>query len=365
MATSKGVKNTGGGGGSWGGSVQGASTSAVPQWLQQLNSLILQQSNQLQQYKPTPTFSQPSAAPQNSNNVASDAINNVIDNAYNSTINDLNSQESNIRNQQSSIEGDINSQYDTSVKNLGTNLNQSQSQIDMSAQQGGQRQQDALIAARRLYNELAQGGQQRFGGSTSAGEAYQALTGRELQRNNQQITTDYNSFMGQIAQAKASVQSKYDEAIANLQTQKTLALNQAQRDFQDRLTQINSMKNQAAGNKYSMQLSALQELRNQIYNINLATASSNTNINQFKTKAESELTNAINSFGYNNSSVGSNLNAFNSEAPTNPTSTFAMSTPGQNQAYSPTGQTTNNFIGQIAGQPINPNDLFKNQRLFA
>lgn len=258
----------------------------------------------------------------------------LINDAYNSRIGDLNSQEGTLQSQQNSIVGDINSSADTSKNSLTSNLAQSQSQIDQSATQGGQRQQDALSAARRLYSELSMGGQQRFGGASSAGEAYQALTGRELQRNNQQISSDYNSFMGQISQARQSVQAKYDDAVSQLENQRQLALNQAQRDFQDKISQINSLKSQAAGDKASQQLSALQELRNQVYNINLQTAQNNSNIQQFKTQAESELQNAFQSFSQQQGAAQGGLTSFSENASTNPQTTLAFGntpqTGGQN-----------------------------------
>lgn len=98
----------------------------------------------------------------------------LINSIYNSNINDLNNQQNTLQNNQTSILGDINSQADTSKGTLTSNLGQSQAQIDQSAQQGEQRHADALTAARRLYQELVQGGQQRFGGASSAGEAYSA-----------------------------------------------------------------------------------------------------------------------------------------------------------------------------------------------
>ena len=163
-----------------------------------------------------------------------------------------------------------------------------------------------------------QGGQQRFGGASSAGEAYGALTGRELQRNQQQIESQHNDFMSQIATAHQNVQAKYDDAVAQLENQRNLALNQAQRDFQDKLSQINSLKNQAAGNKASQQLAALQELRNQIYNINLTNSQNSQAVAQMKTQAEAQLANYAQQSGLNVQAATSGLNSFSQNTTTNP-----------------------------------------------
>lgn len=287
---------------------------------------------------------------------APDTFLQLINDAYNARMGDLNSQEGTLNNQQGSIVSDINSSADTSKNSLTSNLAQSQSQIDQSGAQGGQRKEDALSAARRLYSELSMGGQQRFGGASSAGEAYSALTGRELQRNNQQITTDYNAFMGQVSQARQTVQAKYDDAVAQLENQRQLALNQAQRDFQDKISQINSLKSQAAGDKASQQMQALQNLRNQVYNINLATAQNNQNIQQFKTQAETELQNATQAFSTQTGNAQGGLNSFSTNASTNPQTTLAF---GNTQGGPGALQT-----GQVASQ--NPkDDEFFNRQLFA
>lgn len=287
----------------------------------------------------------------------------LINSIYNSNINDLNNQESALRNNQNSILGDINSQAETSSATLKSNLGQSQSQIDQSAQQGEQRHQDALTAARRLYQELMQGGQQRFGGASSAGEAYAALTGRELQRNQQSIDTQHNDFMGQITMAKQNVQAKYDDAIAQLENQKNLALNQAQRDFQDKLSQISSLKNQAGQNKASMQMQALQELRNQIYNINVATAQNSQAVAQMKSQAEQQLAEFAQQSGLNVNAATSGLNSFSQNTSTNPQTALTFGGGTNNTATTPTGQRNDQLRGTIAGQPLNLQDLFSNPGL--
>lgn len=301
----------------------------------------------------------------NPNTISGPSMSDLINSAYNSRMNDFGQQEATLRGNEGSIEGDINKQYDTSAGTLGTNRDLSQSQIDQQATQGGQRQQDALTAARRLYQELIQGGQQRFGGASSAGEAYQALTGQELQRNSQQINTDYNTFMGQIAQAKQGVQAKYTDAIKQLGTQRDLALSQAQRDFQDKLSQINSLKNQAAGDKANQQLSALQDLRNQIYNINLAVAQNNGNIQQFKTLAEQQLQDAVSQFTSSQGQANTGLSAYNTNTTTNPTTQLAFNASPTPNMQTPTGSRNDQLLGMVAGQPINPNDLFRNSFLSA
>jgi hypothetical protein len=263
----------------------------------------------------------------------------LIDQIYGGTINDLNNQAGTAQSNYGSIQGDINTQYNNSAGNLQTNLNQSNAGLDLTAQQGEKRQVDALSAARRLYNDLVQGGQQRFGGASSAGEAYQALTGRQLQQNNQAISSQFNDFMGQVGLARTNIKSKYDTAIKDLETQKNLAFSQAQRDFQNTMSQINSMKNEAGTNKATNQLAALQQLRNQIYNINIASVQNSQALNDLRTQAESGLQDAITNFTGQTGNAANAGTAYSQNTTTNPTSALAFGdTGGGSRGFAQTGQ---------------------------
>lgn len=261
----------------------------------------------------------------------------LINRSYNSRMNDLAQQEGTLRQNQGSILSDIGGQYDVSRGTLGSNLKQSQTQLDYAGQQGSQRQQDALTAARRLYNDLIMGGQQRFGGASSAGEAYQALTGRELQRNNAQITQDYNTYMGQVSMARQGVQAKYDDAMSQLEQQKNAAINQANRDFNDKLSQINSYRNQAASDKAAQQLNALNKMRDQIYNINVAVAKNSGALNTYKSQAETQLKQMEDSINQSYQAAQGGLNTFSQQTTTNPQTALSFQGAPMAQAYSPTG----------------------------
>lgn len=263
--------------------------------------------------------------------------NDLINTAYGARMNDLNQQENTLRGQQASILGDINSQYNTSRGTLNTNMDQSNKQLDLTATQGGQRKEDALVAARRLYNDLSRGGQQRFGGASSAGEAYQALTSQEMQRNSQQITTDYNNFMGQVDFAKQNIKAKYDDAVAQLEQQKNSAISRANRDFQSKISEINSARNQASADKATQQLSALNELRNRIYNINLAVAENNNTLTSYRSQLEKQLSDTTNYVTQEYQKAQSAQTGFNENTTTNPQTGLTMSGAPLASNFTPTG----------------------------
>lgn len=268
---------------------------------------------------------------------APDPFQMAIESAFGSKMNYLNQAESQLRSGQGSIESDILSQAETSKNLLGSNRDASLADVGRAEEQGQVRNEDALSAARRLYNELVTGGQQRFGGASTAGEAYAALAGRELQRNRQQIATDFSSFMGQIEGARQTIQTQFDNGVAQLEQQKNMALNQAKREFQDRLLEISRLRSQAEEDKASARLSALTDLRNQIFQINLASSENSQALQQLRTQAEGELQRYAQSATQNVGMANTGAQTFSANTNTNPGTTLAMSTQGGGQVFNPTG----------------------------
>lgn len=230
-----------------------------------------------------PQQSQPSAP-------AVPSFDDIINDAFSGTVSFLDQQAGALRGQLPGIESDINSMYGESRNTLAADKVAGERQLATAEQGGVERKEDAISSARRLYNELQMGGNQRFGGASSAGEAYQALAGRELQRNNQQIATDFSSFMGQIEGARTSINEKYTLAVQNLESQKNRMLSEARRDLQNKLLEIDRQKAMAQQEKANRKLEALQSMRNQIYQIQLASSQGISNAQAIKQQLEGELT---------------------------------------------------------------------------
>lgn len=226
-------------------------------------------------------------------------INAEIENAFNSRMGYLNQAESTIRADYPTIQNEINQNYDNSRTALDTERGRSTREIDTAMEGGEQRREDALSAARRLYNELVMGGQQRFGGASTAGEAYQALAGREMQRNQGDVQKQFSQFMGQIENARTSLNERFTQAMTTLETQKNQALQNARREFDNKLLEISRMRSEAESDKANARLSALQDLRNQIFQINLVSAQMRQEAQQQAQSAAAELDSAVSSFSQN------------------------------------------------------------------
>lgn len=127
--------------------------------------------------------------------------------------------------------------------------------------------ESALAAARRLFQELTQGVQQRFGGSNSAGEFAQNFYGREYQNQRGQQQNTHGQNVRDLGNKAQEIETGYQANLQKINMEKETAKLQARRLFQDKIDQINSMKGQLAQNKAALKLQALQELRNRSYQI--------------------------------------------------------------------------------------------------
>ena len=232
--------------------------------------------------------------------------------SYNELINYLGGQEASVRSQYPGIQQEINQSIDTGLGVAAGQKDLGQQYLGTAEQQAGVQKEDALAQATRLYNELQQGSRQRFGGASSAGEAYNELAKREFLRNQGGVQRTYAEAQQQIQLQKANLNQMYSNAVNQLELQRTQYMNQAQRDFQSKLDEIDSQRFQAGAAKESdisnAKLQALQDLRNQIYQINLASAQSQYQVDAQAKSLTSEL-----------ESLATNLNQYTPETNYNTT----------------------------------------------
>ena len=136
-----------------------------------------------------------------------------------------------------------------------------------SEQEATTRKEDALAAARRLYDELRRGGVQRFGGASSAGEAMNTLLGVEQQKQMGQTQRDWGQTMDQINRQKLDIENQYQDQLLQLEADNTNAINQVNQEFRSRLDEINQNRLLASDAKSQARLGVLQELRDKAFQI--------------------------------------------------------------------------------------------------
>ena len=289
----------------------------------------------------------------NNNQPAGPSLDQQINDVFSPITSFLDQAQSNIQGQQGGIEGDIRSLADESRQSLSTEKNVSERQLDTQQESGEQRKEDALTAATRLFNELQRGGQQRFGGASSAGEAFQSLGNRELQRNRQNITQNYENFVQQVEGARQNLRDRYTTALAAIESEKNRRLNEARRAFQNRLQEIDRLRAESESAKANRKLQALQDLRNQVFQINLARAEQQGTVDQLAQRLDQELSGATAAFGQQVQTGADAGNLLASSTSVNPQTGLTIGGGQSNAAgqlaFNPTGIANQDEEEQVFG----------------
>lgn len=182
---------------------------------------------------------------------------NRVNDVFQPTFNYLNQAEQTLRGAYPAAQQEIEGQYGTAKQSLDTQKASGERDLAAQATAADTRKEDAASAARRLYQELMMGGNQRFGGASSAGQAFTEINAAEQQRRAGDIQKQYAGAMQQIEGYKSSLNEKYTGALADLENQKNSALNDARNEFNNKLLEITRMRSEAESNKASMRLQAL------------------------------------------------------------------------------------------------------------
>ncbi len=200
---------------------------------------------------------------------SNDEVNRLIDENYGASEGYLNQAEGQLRDNFNAVPGQLEENFNYNSGLAGTQRDKSNTDLNVYADKNAYANENALAASRRLYNELRQGAQQRFGGSSSAGEAAGEILGVEQQRQQGQTQRSYQDEVRKINSAHQEINSKYDQTIVEFKRDKDQQLQAAQQSFQAKLLEIAGKRAENASAKASAKLQALQDLRNKIFQINL------------------------------------------------------------------------------------------------
>lgn len=262
----------------------------------------------------------------------------AIDSSYGASAGYLNQAEQNLRGDYPTITAEIQKQNEANQAQLTANKQKTISGVEKNVSTAKTRKEDALAQARRLYAELQKGNVQRFGGVSSAGQAVSELQGAEAQRQFGATNRDFSTFMKDIEAQKAQIETDFNASLLNLKTQADSAINQATRDFQNKLLEINRLRAENESNKSAKRLEALMNLKNQVFSINQQNTVFQQQLQAMKYQQMLELDTyqkkaaVDNSPAYNQRSITSNLKINTApQTTTTPQYTGAIA-----QQYSPT-----------------------------
>ena len=264
-----------------------------------------------------------------------------INSIYQPTQDYLNQAESAVRNDFPNVLDAAQKAYESAIGELTNSKNKNLTTIGENTLQAGNRKEDALTSARRLYDELRRGYSQRFGGSTSAGQAATELASVEQQRQMGATNRQYSDTVRQIDQQKVQLEQDYSLGQQKILESKTQAIAQANRDFQNKLLEIQGKRAETESAKAQAKLSALQELRNRAYQAQQEALTYQQNLDMFYKQQQADLTSYAQKLQMAGQGSSSAINAFLGGTTTNPTSTLQVgSSGGQNTTPTLTGIKT-------------------------
>lgn len=190
-----------------------------------------------------------------------------IESNYNEGMNYLSGVENRLRPEFQSALEEAQSIYNTQASVLGGQKQTATGQLQEQGIKGQQAYESALAQARQMYDQLQRGYQQRFGGASSAGQAATEIASQERLRQqglNYRTLQDVNR---QVQSGLQNIEQQYNQGLLQLEQNKISAQNQARREFNDKLNQIDAQRGQLGRDKANQKLQALQTLRQQIMQI--------------------------------------------------------------------------------------------------
>lgn len=192
-----------------------------------------------------------------------------VDRTFNSIMDILGQNERYLGEARTAAERQAQADLEANQAMLGTQRSQSLRTLGEQREQGITKREDALAQARRLYQQLQTGAQQRFGGLSGAGMAASEILGEELMRQQGQTGQQFAQFEREIANAETKVNEDYDAGLLALNQSFQQAKAKVQQDFTNAIMQINNMRAATEQERGAARLNALQNVRNQINALNL------------------------------------------------------------------------------------------------
>ena len=154
-----------------------------------------------------------------------------IDSQFNPIFDVYNQAENNLRGQLPGLIGEAEAQAQASRGLLDNQRTGANELLSGQQDQTFQSQQAQTGQQRQTLQELQAANQQRFGGSSSAGQAAGELQGREFQRNTFQIGQQAQQAVPQINQQRQVVEREFQQGMQQLEVNKQQAVNTIQRTF--------------------------------------------------------------------------------------------------------------------------------------
>jgi hypothetical protein len=124
------------------------------------------------------------------------------------------------------------------------------------------RGESALAEARRVGDELLQGLQARFGGTTGTGGFVSEITGREVARNISENRANLENTLSEISSSEETLRRDVTGQIRNIELNLEQAKLQLRQSLANQLREINVQKGEIEARKAEKRLDLMREFRN-------------------------------------------------------------------------------------------------------
>jgi len=213
--------------------------------------------------KPQPTIGT-GANGQLSEEQLAQQLTNDLNSAYQPAMDVLGQQEQYLRDAQPASEKAIQDQFSLRRGEQEGDWKSAQEQSELTQRKLWDEKENVLDQSRRLYDELRRGARQRFGGSSSAGEAVNTLLGLEQQRQMGDTKRTYMNNIAEWERSKADTERAYKQNVAQLNLAKDEAIRKSQDAFNAGMLQIAQSKAGLMTEKGLRRLDLLTNLRDSI-----------------------------------------------------------------------------------------------------
>lgn len=266
----------------------------------------------------------------------------AINDVYNPIISFLNQEESRISGQMPSVLQSAQEAFNVSQNTLSGSRDSGNQQLASQGISAEQARQNEMNEQRRLYEELTMGGNQRFGGASSASEAYNALLGREQQRVGAITQQQFQTAKREIEVAKYNLEQDYNNKLMSLQQQLRETQTNIRNEFSDRLAQIRGMRAESESAKANAKLGALQQYQSEMYNLRMATMQYEQQLKSQAQAYASQISQAESYYDQLAQQGAGAVNTFNNQTAgvVDTNLRYGAQGPGSSGKFTPTGQIT-------------------------
>lgn len=189
----------------------------------------------------------------------------AIDNYFSPLLDRIGQMRTDTQNGQQAFYNSYTDPYEALRPNLQNSYQLGQNNLQQAGVQNQGQYQNVMDSAKNLYNQLSRAYMQQFGGANSAGAFGQAMLGNQFQQGMGQAAGTYEQNVAGLQKQYQDLTTQYNTNIAQLDRAKTAALTQAQEAFQQKLQAIDALQTQTESQKAQAKVGALQQYQQDVY----------------------------------------------------------------------------------------------------